>query len=215
VFSRRSRRRGRASPSSSFDRRLIFRPQGLFARASGARSEPSERRRRPHARRCSSDAHRAPLRLHRSVGPRPLSVHAGLRRARDGLEHRGGYSGYISLGHAASSVSGAYAMGVTSRHVDRQRHRPFLFLPVIGLARLASIPIGWVAYRTRAATFAIVTITMLFVAQQPRSTSARSRVAHRASPSRHPTSRFDHNVPFYSACRRACALDARKLVGAR
>jgi branched-chain amino acid transport system permease protein len=40
-------------------------------------------------------------------------------------------------------------------------------LPLIGLAvAVASVPIAWIALRTRAATFAIVTITLLFVVQQ-------------------------------------------------
>jgi len=46
-------------------------------------------------------------------------------------------------------------------------YRPFYFLPLIGIGvGIASIPVAWIAYRTRAATFAIVTITLLFVAQQ-------------------------------------------------
>ena len=46
-------------------------------------------------------------------------------------------------------------------------YRPFYVLPLIGLAvGLVSVPIGWIAFRTRAATFAIVTLTLIFVAQQ-------------------------------------------------
>lgn len=80
----------------------------------------------------------------------------------------GGYSGYISLGHAAFFGVGAYAMGITFTHISiGGGYRPFAFLPLIGIgAAIVSIPVGWVAYRTRAATFAIVTITFLFVAQQ-------------------------------------------------
>jgi branched-chain amino acid transport system permease protein len=80
----------------------------------------------------------------------------------------GGYSGYISLGHAAFFGVGAYAMGVTFTHISiGGGYRPFYFLPVIGIGvGVASIPVAWIAYRTRAATFAIVTITLLFVAQQ-------------------------------------------------
>ena len=80
----------------------------------------------------------------------------------------GGYSGYISLGHAAFFGVGAYATGITFTHISiGGGYRPFLFLPVIGVGvAIASIPVGWIAYRTRAATFAIVTITFLFVAQQ-------------------------------------------------
>jgi branched-chain amino acid transport system permease protein len=80
----------------------------------------------------------------------------------------GGYSGYISLGHAAFFGIGAYAMGITFTHISiGGGYRPFAFLPLIGIGvAIVSVPVGWVAYRTRAATFAIVTITLLFVAQQ-------------------------------------------------
>ena len=40
-------------------------------------------------------------------------------------------------------------------------------MPVIGVGvALVAIPIGWLALRTRAATFAIVTLTLVFVGQQ-------------------------------------------------
>ena len=40
-------------------------------------------------------------------------------------------------------------------------------LPAVGVGvAVASVPIAWVAVRVRAATFAIVTITMLFIVQQ-------------------------------------------------
>jgi branched-chain amino acid transport system permease protein len=80
----------------------------------------------------------------------------------------GGYSGYISLGHAAFFGVGAYAIAITfTRTSIGSGYRPFLVLPLVGIGvGLASIPIGWVAFRTRAATFAIVTITLLFVVQQ-------------------------------------------------
>jgi branched-chain amino acid transport system permease protein len=80
----------------------------------------------------------------------------------------GGYSGYISLGHAAFFGVGAYAVAITFEHVSiGGGYRPFYVLPLVGVAVAGvSVPIGWIAYRTRAATFAIVTITLLFVAQQ-------------------------------------------------
>jgi branched-chain amino acid transport system permease protein len=80
----------------------------------------------------------------------------------------GGYSGYISLGHAAFFGIGAYATGITFTHISiGGGYRPFYFLPLIGIGvAVISVPVGWVAYRTRAATFAIVTITLLFVGQQ-------------------------------------------------
>lgn len=80
----------------------------------------------------------------------------------------GGYSGYISLGHAAFFGVGAYAVGIAFTHWSiGGGYRPFYLLPLVGIGvGLGSVPIAWVAYRTRAATFAIVTITLLFVAQQ-------------------------------------------------
>jgi branched-chain amino acid transport system permease protein len=80
----------------------------------------------------------------------------------------GGYSGYLSLGHAAFFGMGAYAIGVTFTHVGvGAGYTPFLVLPLVGLGVAAvAVPIAWVALRVRAATFAIVTITLLFVVQQ-------------------------------------------------
>ena len=80
----------------------------------------------------------------------------------------GGFSGYISLGHAAFFGVGAYTVGITFTHVSiGSGYRPFYVLPLVGIGvALISLPVGWVAFRTRAATFAIVTITLLFVVQQ-------------------------------------------------
>jgi branched-chain amino acid transport system permease protein len=80
----------------------------------------------------------------------------------------GGLSGYISLGHAAFFGVGAYAIGILFTHVSiGGGYRPFYVLPAVGLGvALGSVPIAVVAFRTRAATFAIVTITLLFVFQQ-------------------------------------------------
>jgi branched-chain amino acid transport system permease protein len=80
----------------------------------------------------------------------------------------GGYSGYLSLGHAAFFGIGAYAIGVTFTHIGiGAGYTPFFVLPLVGVAvAVVSVPIAWVALRVRAATFAIVTITLLFVVQQ-------------------------------------------------
>ena len=94
-----------------------------------------------------------------------------------------GYSGYISLGHVAFFGIGAYTVANTFSVSSPLRgsaysftshafmsigsgYRPFYVLPLVGLAvALLSVPIGWVALRTRAITFAIVTLTLLFVFQ--------------------------------------------------
>jgi branched-chain amino acid transport system permease protein len=80
----------------------------------------------------------------------------------------GGYSGYVSLGHAAFFGLGAYAEAILFSHIDigSSGYLPFLVLPAIGAGvALVSVPIAWVALRTRALTFAIVTLTLLFVVQ--------------------------------------------------
>jgi branched-chain amino acid transport system permease protein len=79
-----------------------------------------------------------------------------------------GYTGYISLGQAAFFGLGAYTLGITFEHVGAgSGYNPFYALPLIGLAiALASVPVAWVALRTRHMTFAIVTLTLLFVVQQ-------------------------------------------------
>lgn len=94
-----------------------------------------------------------------------------------------GYSGYISLGHVAFFGIGAYTVGnlfSTSSPIRGSStsmtqtafmsigsgYRPFYVLPLVALGvALVSVPIGWVALRTRAITFAIVTLTLLFVFQ--------------------------------------------------
>jgi branched-chain amino acid transport system permease protein len=92
-------------------------------------------------------------------------MYAGLASAWNLL---GGFSGYLSLGHAAFFGIGAYAIGILFTHIGvGAGYRPFEVLPGVGIAvALLSVPIGWVALRVRAAAFAIVTISLLFVVQQ-------------------------------------------------
>ena len=80
----------------------------------------------------------------------------------------GGYSGYLSLGHVAFFGLGAYGIAITFTHIGiGAGYTPFFVLPAVGIVvGLLSIPIAWVALRVRAATFAIVTLTLLFVVQQ-------------------------------------------------
>lgn len=78
----------------------------------------------------------------------------------------GGYAGYPSLGHAAFFGVGAYAIAIVFENSVGNGYLPFLLLPLIGAgAALVSVPIGWIAMRTRADVFAIVTITLLFITQ--------------------------------------------------
>ena len=79
-----------------------------------------------------------------------------------------GFTGYITLGQAAFFGIGAYATGVTFEHYGiGAGYNPFYALPPIGAAiAFASLPVAWIALRTRAMTFAIVTLTLLFIVQQ-------------------------------------------------
>ncbi len=91
-------------------------------------------------------------------------MYAGLATAWNLL---GGYSGYISLGNAAFFGVGAYAIAnLFPTSGGPPGATPFLIVPLVGLAvAILSLPIGWIAFRTRGVTFAIVTISLLFVAQ--------------------------------------------------
>lgn len=79
-----------------------------------------------------------------------------------------GFSGYVSLGNVAFFGVGAYATGIVFEHWSvGSGYRPFYVLPLVGLGcALAALPVGWIALRTRAMTFAIVTLTLLFIVQQ-------------------------------------------------
>jgi branched-chain amino acid transport system permease protein len=79
-----------------------------------------------------------------------------------------GYTGYISLGQAAFFGLGAYSLAVTFEHYGiGNGYTPFYVLPLIGAGvASASLPFAWIALRTRAMTFAIVTLTLLFIVQQ-------------------------------------------------
>jgi branched-chain amino acid transport system permease protein len=80
----------------------------------------------------------------------------------------GGFSGYVSLGHIAFFGIGAYAVAVAFQNggIGSSGYVPFLVLPLVGLGTaIISLPIAWVAFRTRGSTFAIITITFLFVVQ--------------------------------------------------
>ena len=79
----------------------------------------------------------------------------------------GGYAGYPSLGHAALFGVGAYAEALYySHHGLGGGYGPFVAAVPIGAAvAVAALPVAWIAMRTRADVFAIVSITLLFVVQ--------------------------------------------------
>src|SRR5438132_8484370 len=66
----------------------------------------------------------------------------------------GGYTGYISLGHAGFFGFGSYTLGLLLARLGiAAGYTPFLFVPVAGVATaILALGIGWFALRTRAAT---------------------------------------------------------------
>ena len=78
-----------------------------------------------------------------------------------------GYSGYISLGHAAYFGVGAYALALICKHWNvAAGYGVFLLVPVCGLIAAAiSLPAGWICLRVRRHTFIVITIAVFFIAQ--------------------------------------------------
>jgi branched-chain amino acid transport system permease protein len=79
----------------------------------------------------------------------------------------GGYAGYPALGHGAFFGVGAYAMAIGATHLGAGGgYRPFVLIPpiVVGTA-LAAAPIARLLLRTRAVTFAVLSITVMFMVQ--------------------------------------------------
>ncbi len=78
-----------------------------------------------------------------------------------------GYTGYISLGHAAYFGVGAYALAIICQVWNVPAgYTPFLFVPVAGLvAAVLAIPLGWIALRVRRHTFVVITIAIFFIFQ--------------------------------------------------
>ena len=78
-----------------------------------------------------------------------------------------GYTGYISLGHAAYFGTGAYALAIICQVWNVPAgYTPFLFVPVAGLvAAVLAIPLGWIALRVRRHTFVVITIAIFFIFQ--------------------------------------------------
>ncbi len=78
-----------------------------------------------------------------------------------------GYTGYISLGNATYFGIGAYVLALLSQdwHIPGG-YGPFLLLPLAGLVAGAfSVPLGWIALRTRRFTFMVITIAIFFIFQ--------------------------------------------------
>jgi branched-chain amino acid transport system permease protein len=91
-------------------------------------------------------------------------MYAGLAAAWNLL---GGYAGYPALGHTAFFGVGAYAMAIGTTHLGvGGGYRPFLLVAPIAVGTaVVVLPIARLLLRTRAAAFAVLTITLLFMVQ--------------------------------------------------
>ena len=93
-------------------------------------------------------------------------VHGHVRRARHGLEHHG-WVHRLRLARPRPRSSGSArtrSASCSRTSAFRRGYEPFLFVPVAGaLTVVLALAIGWIALRTRAATFVIVTIAMMFM----------------------------------------------------
>jgi branched-chain amino acid transport system permease protein len=78
-----------------------------------------------------------------------------------------GYSGYISLGHAAFFGTGAYILAITAEEIKMGAGEAmFALVPLAGLgAAVVAVPFGLVALRTQRHTFVVITIAVFFIFQ--------------------------------------------------
>jgi branched-chain amino acid transport system permease protein len=78
-----------------------------------------------------------------------------------------GYTGYISLGHAAFFGTGAYVLAIVAQHLKLSAGASlFALVPLAGLAgAVVAVPFGLVALRTRRHTFVVITIAIFFIFQ--------------------------------------------------
>ena len=79
-----------------------------------------------------------------------------------------GYTGYISIGHAAFYGLGAYFLALLCQVWNVQGGwPPFLLLPMVGLLTgVCAVPIGWVALKTKRYRFLVLTIAIFALSSQ-------------------------------------------------
>ncbi len=79
----------------------------------------------------------------------------------------GGYAGYIWLGSVGFFGIGAYTLAIIYQHLTvSSGYEPFFMLVPLGIGiALASVPLALLLFRVRAATFAVVSLAVLFVAE--------------------------------------------------
>ena len=78
-----------------------------------------------------------------------------------------GYTGYISLGHAAYLGIGSYALAIICQHWNiAGGYTPFFLVPIAGLiAGVFALPLGWIALRVKQNAFVVVTLAIFNVLQ--------------------------------------------------
>ena len=78
-----------------------------------------------------------------------------------------GFTGYVSIGHAAFYGIGQYTAAEIASHLQMAGGWDlFTLLPVAGIVcALFAIPIGWVLLRVRKHTFIVLTIAIMFIGQ--------------------------------------------------
>lgn len=78
-----------------------------------------------------------------------------------------GYSGYISIGHAAYYGIGQYTVALIVMHAKiAAGWDTFTLLPVAGVAcAIVAVPVGFLLLRVRKHTFIILTVAVMFVLQ--------------------------------------------------
>lgn len=78
-----------------------------------------------------------------------------------------GYSGYISIGHAAYYGIGQYTVALLAMHVPvAAGWDTFALLPVAGVVcAVLAVPIGFLLLRVRKHTFIVLTIAVMFILQ--------------------------------------------------
>jgi ABC-type branched-subunit amino acid transport system permease subunit len=111
-----------------------------------------------------------------------------------------GYTRYLSLGHATFYGFGAYILAIVCQVWNIQGGViPLLLLPVIGLATgLCSLPLGWVALKTRRATFMVITIAIFALASLlPNLLNAINSQFSNIYLPNPPWSQSIFNIPFY------------------
>jgi len=84
--------------------------------------------------------------------------------AASGLNVITGYTGYLSLTHGAFLGVGAYTAAILGR--ANPDVSPFVWVPLAGIiAAVMAALLGLVTYRSRGASFVIITIAFLFLTQ--------------------------------------------------